>query len=624
MSLSLPKDPEWIEPVRILMESAPGICLVLDSDLCLLAATESATRRFGLQRTDLGRELFDLLPRWNDFAEILQADGLRREHEIDLGGISLGKLRVSSRWTAVGNLGFHVVVFETIPQKDLEQDWFRLAVDAAPEGKLVVDSKGKIVFANKEMEKIFGYPAADLVGVQMELLMPLRFRGVHPSHRADFLSEPSARAMGAGRELFGLHKEGREFPVEIGLNPLRRNDEVFVLASIVDISQRKRLEVQLLQTQKLEGLGVLAGGIAHDFNNILTAIQGYAELVRFRKPSDPMIQEFIENILRGSKRGAELVRQMLSYAGKSKSRVEIIALPSLVKEMTQLLEVSVSKTCTLDFLADQAVPMLQGDPTQIRQIVMNLIVNASDALMEEPGVISVRLGCVPDGLAEEHIHPGFELAKREYVYLEVKDNGCGIPEDVRLKIFDPFFTTKATGRGLGLASVVGIVKAHQGGIGLVTSMGGGSTIRVYFPVQDGELRAPVPLEEIGPRDGISSGTVLVVDDERDVRNMESSMLEILGFQVIQAEDGMDALESIASNPYEFELVLLDMTMPRMNGMQTMKHIKARHPEIKVILSSGYGEPENLDLTSPTGFVGFLRKPYNFSELTAAVELARHK
>lgn len=616
-----PSVPPWLDAIRKCLDSLPGLCLALDADLQVLAATDAAKRRWGHVSRDLAGPLAGLVPKMGKHAQIHQKDGLRREVVLELAGNPREAMKVSSRWMDLEESGFHMVVFEAVASNELEPDWFRLAVEAAPEGMLLVDSRGRIVFANREIERVFGHTVAELSGKKLEILLPERFRHRHEGHRSGFLADPSARMMGLGRNLFGLHKNGLEIPIEIGLNPLHRNGEWFVFASIVDISQRQKMEAKLIQTQKLEGLGVLAGGIAHDFNNILAAIQGYAELIRAKHPSEPGIDGFVEHILVGTRRGAELIGQMLNYAGKSKYQLERIDLHSLIAEMVKLMEVSISKSAVLDLQLDSRIPPILGDASQIRQIVLNLIVNASDSFGNDPGLISIRLGCVGDGQAEADILPGFQLDRARYVYIEVKDNGCGITEVVRSSMFDPFFTTKTAGRGLGLSSVVGILKSHNGGIGIDSVPGEGTKIRVYFPaLTASELASALPKVQTA-HPGVGARRVLVVDDEPEVRTAAAEMLTLQGHRVTLAEDGLDAMDVFSRPGEKIELILLDMTMPRMNGIQALKYFKANSPNVKIILSSGYGEPDDLDFSPSTGLAAFLRKPYSYAQLRDAVAKA---
>lgn len=609
-----------MHPIQDCLEVASGVCLAVDRDFQVLALSEAARREFSVFGLESGAPLFERLPRLERLADSLLADG--SVHRVELEPVPPHRegLKATTRWVGEIGGGFHWISLERTGIPERQSDWFRLAVEAAPEGMILVDAQGRILFASRETERIFGYSLVELGGMPVELLLPERYRGRHTGHRSDFLADPKARSMGSGRELFGLHKDGSEIPVEIGLNPLRRDGEIYVLASIVDITERKRMETKLIQTQKLESLGILAGGIAHDFNNILAGIQGCAELIRLGSQPEGPFQGHVENILGSVQRGAELVRQMLAYAGKSPFQLEPIDLHDLLVEMGPFLQVSIPKSAVIDLVPDARTPRIQGDPAQIRQIVLNLVTNASEALEGYPGLVSIRLGAVGDGQAEEGIQTGFELERRGYVYLEVKDNGCGLSDEVRPKMFDPFFSTKGAGRGLGLSSVMGIVRAHGGAIGMTSLPGEGTKVRVYFPALP-----PRPLQEphrLPKGEPLASPlTILFVDDESVVRSSVAAMLRTLGHQVLEAEDGLEAIEVFDERAHEIGLVLLDMTMPRLDGLQTMKVLKARRPDLRVVLASGYGEPADLDLSLETGFAGFLRKPFSFRELQEAVEAA---
>lgn len=389
-----------------------------------------------------------------------------------------------------------------------------------------------------------------------------------------------------------------------------------------DISERKRaeedrrkLEQQVMHAQKLESLGVLAGGIAHDFNNLLTSILGNADLALAELSPVAPACEHVRDIVRASRRAADLCRQMLAYSGKGRFVVQPLSLNDIVREMAHLLSVSISKKAVLKYNLEPDLPFVRADATQIRQIVMNLITNASEAIGDRSGVIALTTGvmdCDASYLAgttgaSDHLEPG------QYSYLEVSDTGHGMDRPTLDKIFDPFFTTKFTGRGLGLAAVLGIVRGHNGGIRVYSEPGKGSVFKMLLPACDAQLEARSTVQAL-EGDWQGSGLILLVDDEESIRSMGRRMLEKGGFRVITASDGVEALELFKQHQQEVRLVVLDMTMPHMDGEVCFRELRRLQSNVKVIMTSGYNEQDIINRFVGKGLAGFLQKPYTIADL----------
>ncbi len=485
-----------------------------------------------------------------------------------------------------------------------------------PDAIFLVAQDGTILDCNSAACGMFDRDCLELAGRNVTEVIP----GGAVSLHADGAPHPAHDEKTRG-EAVATRKNGESFPVEAGTRWLALAGQSVALVHVRDITERKqseqerrRLEAQIQQAQKLESLGVLAGGIAHDFNNLLTGILGHASLALMElSPVSPALDS-VKQIETTARRAADLTRQMLAYSGKGRFVVQPIRLSEVVEEMSHLLEVSISKKCTLKYQFPKGVPLIDADVSQVRQVVMNLIINASEAIGEHNGVITLRTGveeCDRAYLAGTYLDE--QLAEGPYAFLEVMDTGCGMTPETRERLFDPFFTTKFTGRGLGLAALLGIVRGHRGAVKVYSELGRGTTIKVLFPVSK---RAAIP--EPPPEPAIDApcgtGTVLVVDDEQVVRDLAEEVLRDAGFTVLVATDGCEAVEIFRSRPDEIRAVLLDLTMPNMDGEETfavMRHIRS---DVRVILSSGYNEQDATERFAGKGLAGFIHKPYAAADL----------
>ncbi len=494
---------------------------------------------------------------------------------------------------------------------------------AAPTGiGVVVDRVLQQV--NDRMCEMMGYERDELVGQNSRILYP-------SDEEFEYVGREKyeqIRRSGTGTvETHLVRKDGQVLDVLLSSTPFDPDDHSKgVTFTALDITDRKRaekerlaLETKILQAQKLESLGVLAGGIAHDFNNLLVGILGNAGLADSSLAPESPAREFLEDIELAATRAADLAKQMLAYSGRGKFAVQPLRLPALIEEMAHLLETSISKKVRLrlDFAPD--VPFIEADPTQIRQIVMNLIVNASDAIGDRVGTIAVRTGrmeCDRTYLDESSL--AAELPEGSYAYFEVTDDGCGMDAETRQRIFDPFFTTKFTGRGLGLAAVLGIVRGHRGAIRVYSEPGRGTTFKVLLPAAEDweEELAPRPVS--GHESGLAGRCVLLVDDEEIVRKVARKMLERLGMEVVVARDGNEAVQRFAEDPERFDLVLLDLTMPNLDGEETFRELRRLRSDLRVVLTSGYSEPDLASRFAGKGLAGFVQKPFRSQDVRQAL------
>ncbi len=395
------------------------------------------------------------------------------------------------------------------------------------------------------------------------------------------------------------------------------------------LAERQRNEEKFRETAKLESIGVLAGGIAHDFNNLLTGIIGNASLCLEMVSGDSELIERLQDVVKAGERAAELTNQLLAYAGKGRFVIKPTDISALTASIAPLVKRFVPSNAELRLQLQENLPLTEGDSGQLQQVIMNLIINAGEAIPEDAqGLITVTTG-VRELNGRDH-HEAFVAASPisgSYAYLEVRDNGAGMPDDVRARIFDPFFTTKFLGRGLGLAAVLGIVRSHRGALSVTSAVGEGTTFAVYFPVSPGKSEKP------GQPEGQTSNAspelsgpaiVLIVDDEPSVRQVAASTLERRGLQVQVAHNGHDAIEMFGRLHHDIAMVLLDLTMPGMNGEQCYAELRAISPGVPVILSSGFSESMLQDRFAGKGFAGFLQKPYTSKHLADKVVAALAK
>lgn len=421
-------------------------------------------------------------------------------------------------------------------------------------------------------------------------------------------------------------KTGETRSMIITLQSIELAAQPMVLALRRDITpwkiaeeKRLNLEKQMLHGQKLESLGLLAGGIAHDFNNILLTITGNTDMAIRRIGNGASPVEHLQRIKQAAGKAADLAQQMLAYSGKGKFLVESLDLNQMLEEMLHMLQVSISKDVSLQLNLSRSLPAIEADATQIHQVIMNLVLNAAEAIGDKSGMITITtnaITCNKGDLRNLWREEGF--SEGEYVYLEIADTGCGMSQETLAKLFDPFFTTKFTGRGLGMSAVQGIVRSHHGAIDVASEPGRGSTFKVLLPASDKLIEAPG--SKAPQKDWNGGGTILLVDDEEAVRDIGTELLMELGFSVITACDGRAALDTYSSAP-NIDLVIVDLTMPQLDGERCFRELRQINPDIKVILSSGYSELSDAQKLMEQGLVGFIQKPYGLETLRETIQKA---
>jgi PAS domain S-box-containing protein len=474
----------------------------------------------------------------------------------------------------------------------------------------VTDALGRITYVNEKFCQISKYSREELLGQDHRIINS----GYHAKEFIRHLWKTILAGKVWQGEIKNKAKDGTYYWVDTTIVPFLddQGQPLQFVAIRADITQRKNAEAALLQTQKLESLGVLAGGIAHDFNNILTGVLGYADLANLSLPVENPAHAHLKQIESAALKAADLTRQLLAYAGKGKYVLADVDLNLMVQEMTQLLSVNISKKAVIRYELAPSIPAVPADPSQIQQVIMNLVTNASEAIGDEKsGVITIRTGVqILDELYVNYLSPSLPLAPGRYAVLEVTDSGCGMTPEVMVKIFDPFFTTKFTGRGLGLSAMMGILRSHQGSLKIYSEPGKGSTFKVFLPVVHAEEENAA--EPPAPPLWSGQGTLLVVDDEPFARSVARVMAETLGFRIVEAADGREGLAIFEKMHKDIALVLMDLTMPNMDGREAFQLMHAISSSVPVVLSSGYSEQEAVSDFAGRGLAGFLPKPYQLA------------
>jgi PAS domain S-box-containing protein len=514
-------------------------------------------------------------------------------------------------------------------------------LELVPDAFVGVVGNGEIVLANGQTEALFGYTRKELIGKQIELLMPTRFAQTHNAHLSEYFADPRTRPMGAELELAGQRKDGSEFPAEISLSSIVLDSgQVLATAAIRDISDRvaiarekERLEAetekerllnQLHHTRRLESLGELAGGIAHDFNNLLAVIINYAGFVAedldAGEPADSaekrvVMRADVEQISIAAERAAHLTRQLLAFARREVVQPDVVDVNAVVTAVEQLLRRTLGEHIELRSELEKELRSVLIDPGQVEQILVNLAVNARDA-MPEGGVLKVDTANIEIG--EDYVEGRPELSPGPHVRLRVSDTGSGMPREVAERAFDPFFTTKAPGRGtgLGLATVYGIVQQAGGRARIYSEAGVGTTFTALLPATD---RTPIrEAPEIDPVELRGDEAILLVEDEDALREVTRRILASAGYRVLTAASGDAALVVAAEQHGRIDLLLTDVIMPHMHGPQLAEQINVSWPSIRTMFMSGFAHPILDSGGHLEPGVTLIEKPFSAPSLLAKV------
>ncbi len=488
------------------------------------------------------------------------------------------------------------------------------------------DKEARYVGCNQTFEEFFGISAEKVYGKNVKEIFPDKKSEEYYTKDLELIRNNARETkqlelMDSNQQLHQMLMVKSVFPDETGAT----TGMMGIFFDITHVKKKEEERFKIIQeaqyAQRLESLGLLAGGVAHDFNNMLTVILGNIDLAISDIPSQFAAVDYLKDARITSLKAADLCRQMLLFTGKTPFNRQLVNLDSIIQDMNKLLEAAISRQIYLQYHLTQSLPLIESDPAQIRQVIMSLVVNASEAMGDKPGIITITTGWMKcDKAYLDSTVPvcrvGFDKPMKQgiYAFLEVTDSGCGMDSDTQKRIFDPFFTTKFFGRGLGLAAVLGIIRSHRGGIKVYSEQGKGTTFKILFPASQNEKIAAARKVETEKKQPKAIATVLVVDDEEGVRNFALKCFERMGVTVLSASNGNEALEIFAKNWDKIDAVFLDFTMPGKSSEEVFRELKLMKPVIKVVLCSGYSEEQATARFLGKGLAGFMQKPYGMVAL----------
>jgi PAS domain S-box-containing protein len=490
----------------------------------------------------------------------------------------------------------------------------RSILETAPDAIITIDERGLMQSFSDAAEKLFGYAAGEAIGRNVNMLMSTPHHEAHDGYLERYMRTGEKRIIGIGREVEARRKDGTTFPIEIAVGEVRLGRTRIFTGFIRDLTLRVKMEQDLRQAQKMEAIGQLTGGVAHDFNNLLTVISGNLEMLENRLATADD-RELLEQAREACQLGAQLANRLFAFGRRQSLQPKLVDLAGLVGGMVELLRRSLGATIAIETQLAPGLPMVSVDPGQVENALLNLAVNARDA-MPKGGKLLISTALVRLGPAEVASHP--EQAPGTYVTLAVTDTGSGMTPEVRQRAFEPFFTTKGpgAGSGLGLSMVYGFVKQSGGHVQLYSEPGLGTTVRLYLPVRDEALAAPASVPAAASDAAARGETVLLVEDDARVRQVSHRRLLELGYAVLQAENGPTALK-VLDDGAAIDLLFTDIVMPGgMTGVDLAHEARRRRPGLKILFTSGYADPGMLQGGLLATDAGWLGKPYTMRELQA--------
>jgi PAS domain S-box-containing protein len=622
---------------RGLLEAAPDAMVVVDELGKIVLLNVQAEKQFGYSRNELlGQRVKSIIP--DGFAERLIADGTRTAAEalaqqIGTGIELLGLRKDGSEFpiemmlsplentegtlitAAIRNITLRKAADHHLAQTEAR---YRGLLEAAPDGMVVVNRSGEIILLNAQAEKQFGYRRDELLGKNVKDIIPEGFAERLIADALRTTAEALAQQIGTGIELLGRRKDGTRFPIEIMLSPLESAEGVLITAAIRDISERKQLERQLHQSQKMEAVGQLTGGIAHDFNNLLTVIVGNLGLLELLVPDNEAAMKRVMTAQKAAARGTDITRRLLVFSSNEELNPSLVKLEDSIQNTIEMASRALGSDIKITTQLDESVPPLFVDSAALESALLNLVVNARDAM---PMGGSILISSHLQNLQETHpAVQSCDLKVGHYVCVNVTDTGHGMSRETLERACEPFFTTKPhdKGTGLGLAMVYGFAKKSGGIVQIYSELGLGTTVAFYLPIAAESARPAQAEAPMSSRANLA-GTVLVVDDELDILEVAAVYLTEMGFTAIQARDGAEALKTIAEHP-EIDLIVTDIVMAGgMNGEDLVRRARASRPQLKVIYSSGFPAEVLAKRTMKLDEGPLLRKPYQRADFTAVVQ-----
>jgi PAS domain S-box-containing protein len=619
--------------LKTLIDAIPDEIAVKDPDRGFVLVNPATVR--ALKQTSdievIGRRDEDLIP------EEHAVEGRLEEERILAGGIGFvnkeGKTRVNPQSGEIersiliskiplrdkkGNVTGLVVINRDITQRkraevevQRSREWLRAVLDASRDG-IVAEKQEIISYANASYARIYGYDnASELIGRHVSTVQaPEDNRRVEEFGRRRLLGDQMPDVY----EFKGVRKDGKQVDLEASVSTAEIAGEEYIISTVRDISERKLLQRQFIEAQKMESIGTLAGGIAHDFNNILAIIMGHTSLLESIIAMDPQKrEESLQAITKATQRGAGLVRQLLTFARKADVAMQSVLVNEVITELVKLMKETFPKTIAVELNLAESLPSVIADANQLHQVFLNLCVNARDAMQPKGGTLSISSRLV----AGEEVQATFDRAgASEYIAIDVADTGSGMDEGTLRRIFEPFFTTKEKGKGtgLGLATVYGIIEGHRGFVNVESTLGKGTIFHIYLPVPPRIIKREEVEGVQEPEPSGGSETILLVEDEAMLSNLVCLLLEQKGYHVFKASDAEEGLDVYRKHAKEIDIVITDMGLPKFSGEELFARIRKLNPNAKVILASGYVAPEAKSELLKAGAKEFIQKPYIPSEL----------
>ncbi|MEJ2052670.1 MAG: PAS domain S-box protein, partial [Calditrichaceae bacterium] len=565
----------------------------------------------------------------NRFKRKIRKNGLVENEEFRLkrkdGSTFWASITAVAVYNDKGELRYYDGMIEDINERKRVEDAlieseekYRILVERATDGILII-KKGKVAYANPRMSMISGYSGEELLGASLTSF--LEDEEIEKLDEYD-KNRKNKKEAASTYEIILHHKEGRKVVTEVNISPITYEGEPADLVFLRDISVRRHFEIQLRQTHKMEAIGHLAGGVAHDFNNILTVINGHAELAQLMMTKRHRAYKHIDDVIRSAEKASNLIRQLLAFSRQQIIEPKSVDVNNIITSLDKMLHRIIGEDLQIISNLAQDLPSIKADPGQIEQVLMNLIINARDAILENPNQKAEKLIVIETSeahISESYAKENLDTKAGDYILISIKDNGKGMDQATIDRIFDPFFTTKEQGKGtgLGLATVFGIVKQNEGHILVDSKPGKGTIIKVYWPYAELE-EMPDEDETLSELKIGGSETILLVEDEENVLEFTKEALESSGYQVLEASNGLEALNILKQNSRKIDLIISDVVMPKMTGQELAEKVKKNYPDLKVILMSGYTDSQIIRSGTERQSVNFIYKPFSIKTISKKV------